>query len=182
MGAATRGDPLWSAFEAAFGHGQEAQWPGRGESAVGVVDFGARFWPPLRAIGIPGCVFATQIASSFWTGKNAHAGGAVQDYVTPAEGAPRGLRKRGLSKGRAACVRGRVKSGRDVGVKRWVRRRAKSWRRMGYGYGGGGFLREAELRRGAGAAARYDGGAGCAGKKLKHQKLQSWRKTSFYPI
>ena len=57
----------------------------------------------------------------------------MHSYVTLAEGAPRGLRKRGLSKGRAAWVRGRVKSGRKVEGQRWVRRGAKSWRRMGYG-------------------------------------------------
>ena len=61
----------------------------------------------------------------------------MQNYVTRAEGAPRGLRERGLTKGRAAWVRGRVKSGRKVEGKRWVRRGAKSWRRMGYGYGYG---------------------------------------------
>ena len=44
------------------GDTQEAQWPGRGEKAVRVVDFGAHFWPPLHGIGIPGCVFWTQ----FW--------------------------------------------------------------------------------------------------------------------
>ena len=144
--------------------------------------FWCAFWATFAGHGYTGVLFSTLLWTGFWTGKNAHAGGAVQNYVTRAEGAPRGLREHGLTKGRAAWVRGRVKSGREVEVKRWVRRRAKSWRRMGYGYGGGGFLREAELRRGAGAAARYDGGAGCAGKKLKHQKLQSWRKTSFYPI
>ena len=84
----------------------------------------------------------------------------MQDYVTPAEVVPRGLRERGLTKGRAAWVRGRVKSGREVGVKRWVRRRAKSWRRMGYMGEGGGFLREAELRRGAGAQGRVFGAEG----------------------
>ena len=75
----TRGVALWSAFEAAFEHGREAQWPGRGENAVAKVDFGAQFWPPLRPIGIPACVFSTFFWNGFWTGKNAHAGGAVQN-------------------------------------------------------------------------------------------------------
>ena len=34
----------------------------------------------------------------------------MQSYVAPAVGAPRGVRKRGLSKGTGACVRGGVKS------------------------------------------------------------------------
>ena len=66
-------------FGAAVEHGREAQWPGRGENAVAKVDFGAQFWPPLRPIGIPACVFSTFFWNGFWTGKNAHAGGAVQN-------------------------------------------------------------------------------------------------------
>ena len=64
----------------------------------------------------------------------------MHSYVTPAEGALRGLQKRGLSKGTAPWVRGRVKRGREVGVELWVRRGAKSWRRMGYGMGYGGVV------------------------------------------
>ena len=64
-----------------------------GSDYAGVVDFGARFWPRLRGIRRAACVFWTKNASSFWTGKNADLEGAVQNHVTPADGAKRGLRR-----------------------------------------------------------------------------------------
>ena len=68
-----------------------------------------------------------------------------------AEGAPRGVRKRGLSKGTGV----RAPGGRGERVGLWVGRGAKSGSRMGMS--GGACLGEAGLREGAGALGRVFG-------------------------
>ena len=74
---------LWStAARRATGDSQEAQWPGRGEKAVGVVDSGARFWSPLRGIGIPGIAFSTQFWNGFGTRKNDGIEGGLQKVMS----------------------------------------------------------------------------------------------------
>ena len=75
-----------------------------------------------------------------------------------AEGAPRGVRKRGLSKGTGV----RAPGGRGERVGLWVGRGAQSGSRMGMS-GGGECLGEAGLREGAGALGRVTVFGMCGG-------------------